>query len=238
MPPVWTVAPGDRVLDAVVDELDRRCRDERADDRLGIQRISGRQGLGARDELLEELVVAAARDDDLACVEADLALVEEGPERRSAHGVVHVDIVEDQHRVVATELEHGALERAPGPLREDLRGLDAADQVDDAHFAPAEHLVGDPRRRARRMRYDVDHAGREAGLLGDLGDQQPGIHGRELGWLDDDRVARSDRRERGTPREDVRAVHGVKLTTTPSGRRTPTEWVPGTFDCSTSPLGR
>jgi hypothetical protein len=56
------------------------------------------------------------------------------------------------------------------------------------------------------MRYDVDHAGREAGLLGDLGDQQAGIDGRELGWLDDDRVARGDRRERGAPREDVRAV--------------------------------
>ena len=31
---------------------------------------------------------------------------------------------------------------------------------------------------------------------------------------------------------------GVKLATTPSGRRTPIEWVSGRLDCSTSPLGR
>src|SRR5467141_5151777 len=32
--------------------------------------------------------------------------------------------------------------------------------------------------------------------------------------------------------------HGVKLATTPSGRRTPIECVPGTLVSSTSPLGR
>src|ERR1700730_10990581 len=31
---------------------------------------------------------------------------------------------------------------------------------------------------------------------------------------------------------------GVKLATTPRGRRTPIECTPGTFDCSTSPFGR
>ena len=32
--------------------------------------------------------------------------------------------------------------------------------------------------------------------------------------------------------------HGVKLATTPSGRRIPNEWVLGRFEASTSPLGR
>src|SRR5258706_8267262 len=32
--------------------------------------------------------------------------------------------------------------------------------------------------------------------------------------------------------------HGVKLATTPSGRRTPIEWDPGAFVSRTSPLGR
>lgn len=34
------------------------------------------------------------------------------------------------------------------------------------------------------------------------------------------------------------AFHGVKLATTPSGRRIAIEWVFGTFDTRTSPFGR
>src|SRR6266850_3882213 len=43
-----------------------------------------------------------------------------------------------------------------------------------------------------------------------------------------------------TARQDrtLAPFHGVKLATTPSGRRTPTECVPGKLDSSTSPLGR
>src|SRR3977135_1407396 len=43
-----------------------------------------------------------------------------------------------------------------------------------------------------------------------------------------------------TARQDrtLAPFHGVKLATTPSGRRTPIECVPGKLDSSTSPLGR
>src|SRR6266436_9011175 len=43
-----------------------------------------------------------------------------------------------------------------------------------------------------------------------------------------------------TARQDrtLAPFHGVKLATTPSGRRTPIEWDPGAFVSRTSPLGR
>src|SRR6478672_3078618 len=43
-----------------------------------------------------------------------------------------------------------------------------------------------------------------------------------------------------TARQDrtLAPFHGVKLATTPSGRRTPTEWDPGALVSRTSPLGR
>src|SRR5882757_2462634 len=42
-----------------------------------------------------------------------------------------------------------------------------------------------------------------------------------------------------TARQDrmLAPFHGVKLATTPNGRRTPTEWVLGRLDGNTSPLG-
>ena len=112
----------------------------------GFERVARRQGLGASDELLEELVVDLALDDDLAGVQADLALVEERPEGRHPHGVVDVDVVEDDHRVVAAELEHRALEGPAGPFGEHAGGVDPADEVDDPDLVAGEELVGDRRR--------------------------------------------------------------------------------------------
>ena len=98
------VAPrDDRLCDALVHEIHRALVHERTDDRLRVERVARRQRLGSGDELLQELFVDATLDDDLAGVEADLTLVEERPERRHAHGVVDIDIVEDHHRVVPTD---------------------------------------------------------------------------------------------------------------------------------------
>ena len=133
-----------------------------------ILRIARRQGLGSRNELREEFVRNLALDDDAARVETNLALVEERTEGRGAHRVVDVDIVENDHRVEAAKLHRRALERFAGALREHLRGLDTADQIDDPHIRALEEDVGDIRRGPGRVGHDIDDAFRESRLLRDL----------------------------------------------------------------------
>jgi hypothetical protein len=91
---------------------------------------------------------------------------------RRANGIIHVDVVQDNHRVVSAELEHGALQRPAGTLRQHAGGLYAADEVDDPHVRTLEEDVGDLSSRTGRVTHDIDHTLREASLLGDFGQHQ------------------------------------------------------------------
>src|SRR6266851_5184108 len=129
-----------------------------------------RQGLGRRHKLAEEFLVDLTLKYDVANIEADLDLIKERAERRRADRVVHVDVVEDDHRIETTQLQHGPLQEASGALGQHARRLDSADQIDDANFGTLEELVRNDARGSRRMSNNIDYPCRKPGFLGDLGE--------------------------------------------------------------------
>jgi hypothetical protein len=165
---------GDRFGHALVHEVHGSLVHERPDGRVRVKRVARGQRFGLGDELAKELVVDPALDHDLAGAEAELALVEERPEGCRSHYVVDVDVVEDDHRVVAAEFQDGALEGPPGPLGQHAGGLDTADQVDGPDLIASEKLICDRSGGAGGVWYDVHDPGWKPGLFGDFGHQQPG----------------------------------------------------------------
>ena len=99
--------------------------------------------------------------------------MEKRSKRRGADGVIHVHVVEDNHRIEPAKFQHGPLQSPPGTFRQHSRRLDASDQIDDPDFWTIEELVGNGSRGARRMRYNVNHPRREPGFLCDLGEHDP-----------------------------------------------------------------
>src|SRR4029077_21221869 len=102
------------LIDAALNLLHGVRRNQRPHDCLRVTRIAAFQGLCPGDELFKELIVNSALDDDLACIGADLPLMKEGAKRGGSDSIIHVDIVQDNERIVAAELKNCALERAPG----------------------------------------------------------------------------------------------------------------------------
>src|SRR5258705_161029 len=100
-----------RSVNLVVD-----CRriyiDDAGEDLLGFQRSACRQGFGPSHKLAEELFVDLALNDDSASIETDLALMKERPERRGADSIVHIDVVENNHRIETAKLHYGPLQKA------------------------------------------------------------------------------------------------------------------------------
>jgi hypothetical protein len=137
---------------------------------------------------------------------ADLALVEPDRIDQAFDGGVQVGVVEDDEGRLAAQFQRQLLAAAGGGLADDAADFGRAGEgqlvdarvVDDG-FAHAA-VAGD----------DVDHAGRHAGLLADLGEQQRAQRG-ELGRLEDDGVTGGQRRgdfpgqhqQREVPRHDL-----------------------------------
>ena len=100
---------------------------------------------------------------------ADLALVQERAPRAGADGELEVGVVEDDQRRVAAQLQVGALEMACGRLSDATAGGSGAGEGD--HPYPWRL---DERRADRRVaRQDVQHPGRQPGLLEDPRDRRP-----------------------------------------------------------------
>ncbi len=168
---MWALAPlATRFLHAVINHLYGVTRNDGTDDGFRVQRIACRQGVGPSHKLAEEFVVDLALNDDSASIEADLALMKEGSERRSADRVVHVDVVEDNHRIETAKLHHGPLQSAPGAFRQHACRLDSADQIDDSNFGTIEELVRNGARGSWRMSNNINYPRREPGFLRDLGE--------------------------------------------------------------------
>lgn len=92
------------------------------------------------------------------------SLVEERAERGGAHGIIHVDVVQDNHRVVSAELEHGALQRPTRTLCQHASGLHPADQIDDTHVRTLEEDVCDLPGRTCGVTHDIDHTLRDRSM--------------------------------------------------------------------------
>ena len=196
------------IRDATLDGLERALVDQRADDRVRLLRVARLQPLRLRHELLDERVRNRALDDDLPGGHADLALVEERPERRRVHRVLEVGVGEHDQRVVAAELEQDPLEVAAGRLGELAPGRGRAGEVEPAHERVLDQLVADRPGLAGRVRDDVEHPRGQPRLGEDLAPEQSTDDRRVLGRLQHDRVAERERRRDRARGEDERGIPG------------------------------
>src|SRR4029077_21095059 len=88
-------SPGDGLLHAIINHLYGVARNDGSDNGFGFQGIACRQSIGPSYKLAKKFVVNFALDDDSASIQPNLALMKERSERRRAHRVVHVHVVED-----------------------------------------------------------------------------------------------------------------------------------------------
>src|SRR5207249_3581767 len=116
-------SPRERILYAVINQLYGVTRNDGTDDGFRVQGIACRQAVRPSHKLAEKFFVDLALNDDSASIETDLALMKEGPERRGADSIVHIDVVENNHRIETAKLHHGPLQKASGAFRQHTCGL-------------------------------------------------------------------------------------------------------------------
>ena len=176
-------AGGDRVLDQVDDDLVLAVGGHRADLGLPLDRVAEPQLLRLAGDALDEAVGDLAHHVDALDPRAGLAGVGEAAPDGAGDRVVEVGVGADDHRVLAAELEHRALQ----PL-----GADLADLAADLDRAGEEDLAGAGlgQRVADRAAAvdDADQALGQAALLEDAADRLAQQR-RQAGRLEDDAVA-------------------------------------------------
>src|SRR5260370_423249 len=96
-------------LPIFINQLYGVTRNDGTDDGFRVQGIACRQAIGPSHKLAEEFFVDLALNDDSAGIETDLALMKEGTERRRADSIVHIDVVENNHRIETAKLHHGQI---------------------------------------------------------------------------------------------------------------------------------
>ena len=137
---------------------------------------------------------------------ADVALVEEDALHDALDGLVDRGVVEDDVGRLAAELEGQRLAGAGDRAGDRLAHLGRAGERDLVDVP----VLDDGAAGVAGAGHDVDDAGRQVGLLADLGEQQRGQRG-GLGRLEDDGVAGGQRRRdlprqhqhREVPRDDL-----------------------------------
>ena len=102
-------ALGEGIFDVPVDDLPLLIVDERPDGDLRIMGAAHFLGLRQRGHFFAEFGVDRRLHDEAAGAHADLALVEEGAEAAEFHGLVHIEVLQDDHGVLAAHLQRGAL---------------------------------------------------------------------------------------------------------------------------------
>ena len=199
-------SPRDGLLHATSNKRHGITRDDWTDDGIRVQWITRRKAVRPRHELAEEFIVDLALNDDAPRIQTNLALMKEGAECRGADRVIHVHVVEDNHRVETAKFQHGALQGTPGAFRQHPCGLDPADQIDDANFGTIEKLVRNGARGSWRVSDDIDDPCGEPGFLRDLGKHDARRDRRELRRLDHHGISGSDGRDDRPPGQDIGAV--------------------------------
>ena len=205
---------GDAFRDVALDAVALAVHGERPHLGLrieGIAHLDLREGAG---QCLEELVVAGAADDDAGQRGANLPGEEALRAGDGSGGRLQVHVVEDDRGRLPTQLEGAARDAFTaegGDTSPGGRGTGERDLV-DARVAHQE--FGDLAVR----RHDVEDAGGQADVLGDLG-EQVGVSRRLGGGLEDHGAPGDQRRrdlvgdeaERCVPRDD-RSDHADRLT--------------------------
>ena len=166
-----------------------RGADERAHLDSGAEAVAELDAGDLLDHRLDELLVNGSLDEQARACGAHLALVGEGGEQRAVHRGLEVGVGEHDVRILAAQLKRDFLEVAGGRDRDLAAGQRAAGEGDliDAR------AFGQLRARARAgAGHDVDHACREAGLVGETRENER-CQRRQLGGLEDHGAACGER---------------------------------------------
>src|SRR5919109_242808 len=190
----------------VVDSLELRPRRDRADADAVVHAVRDLDRAGALGERGDDVVVEALRRVDPLDPRADLAAVVEGAPEEAVCERDGVDVVEQDRRVVAAELEGDTLEVGRRRGRDVLAGRDRAGEAD----LPWDRVRAHPLAELVAAADDVQHAGRKERSK-ELGEPERRQR-RERRRLEDDGVPGAERgrdlpegeREREVPGRDRR----------------------------------
>ena len=152
----------------------------------------------------EHVRYGSVHDDPLGR-HADLALVQEGPERRGAHGLVDVGVVEYQHGGLAAEFQNDGLEVARRGLRDDPTDPRRTREVDAPDCAMGDQRFHDLGGVDRGVADNVDDALAEVGFAHHLAEEAVDLR-THLGRFQHDRVATGERHGNGPHAQDHRRV--------------------------------
>ncbi len=185
------------------------ARDQRADLRLRVERVADLEPARELGELADEVVVQRRLDEHARARLAALARgVVDRPDR-AGQRVVELGVGEDEVRALAAELQDQALDPVGGQAHDLGAGRRRAGEGDLLHAGVLHEMSADD---GPRSRDDVDRAGREADLGGELGHPQRRERSRRVG-LEHHRAAGRERRrqlpgrhhQRVVPRHDLSA---------------------------------
>src|SRR5579864_4691342 len=177
-------------LDVAQHALALLGRHQRAEARLGVERIARDQAAGALHQALDQLGVDLLLDEQARAGGADLALAVEDAVVGALHRGVEIGVGEDDVRRLAAQLEGDTLDGGGGAAHDVAPDLGRAGEGDLGHLRVLDQGVADRRAAARD---DVQDARRQAGLgrqLGELERRQRRVGGR----LVHHRVAAGQRR--------------------------------------------
>ncbi len=104
--------------------------DQRSEMNFRIERIAEPDGLRARGQAVEELLLDAALHENARAIGADLAGRIEIAEERAADGIFHIGVVENDQGRLAAEFHGGVLHVRAGLCQHALAGRDRAGQRD------------------------------------------------------------------------------------------------------------
>ena len=176
------------------------CRgDERPHLRRVVRGIAHPHAARRVDEKVEEAVVDRLLDQDARARAAVLARVVEDRVRRRGSRLLDVGVLEDHVRRLPSELERDALDRPGRALHDEAPDLRRPGECDLRDVGMLDQALPHDRALADE---DVHDAVRNPGLEAQLAEPQRGER-RQLGRLEDDRVATGERRPE-LPAGDVR----------------------------------
>ena len=180
-------ALGDGVLDVGGHGVELGLRDERAHVDAPVEAGAERHRLGAGDEGVDEAVVDLVGDEEALHRDAELPGVGEHGPYGALRRAVHVGVAQDEHRVLAAQLQRAA-DQPVGAL--------AGDQPAGGGGAGEADVVGGADQRAADLGagpgHDLPQVGGDPRLLEQLRGQQGGEHGLRVG-LGHDGVAGQQR---------------------------------------------
>src|ERR1700736_5016643 len=94
-----------RLLNLGIDQFALRSSDERADNKVGITRITNLQSLDLGHESFEEGIVASRLHDDAGTRHANLPLMDEYAEAGGCDGIIEIGVLKHNQRAFPTKLQ-------------------------------------------------------------------------------------------------------------------------------------